>query len=116
VESFGSCLANGKAFVTCDQGSFQRDVLIANPMEQNRALDCDSIFVELYPEELGGMQKMNSKLEEMQIRNEVKMEPVRTWHNDRVQRQRLRTLLLLFQSHRIDQNDRPQNKLNEKAA
>jgi hypothetical protein len=77
-----------KAFVTCDQGSFQRDVLMATPLEQNHALACDSVFVELYPEEeLGGMQKMNSKLEEMHIRNEVKSDSVHTWQDDCVQRQ-----------------------------
>mmetsp|Transcript_24168 Transcript_24168/g.40011 ORF Transcript_24168/g.40011 Transcript_24168/m.40011 type:complete len:960 (-) Transcript_24168:67-2946(-) len=35
------------AFVTCDRGSLERDVVIMTPKDQNRALDGDIVFVEL---------------------------------------------------------------------
>jgi exoribonuclease R len=39
------------AFVTCDRGQFQRDVLIGSLEHQNRALDGDMVYVEILPDE-----------------------------------------------------------------
>mmetsp|Transcript_28395 Transcript_28395/g.58303 ORF Transcript_28395/g.58303 Transcript_28395/m.58303 type:complete len:1180 (-) Transcript_28395:105-3644(-) len=40
---------NGAAFVTCDRGSFSRDVVIKDEKCRNRALDGDYVYVELMP-------------------------------------------------------------------
>ena len=40
---------DSSAFVTCDRGRQKRDVLIATPLERNRALDGDQVYVELLP-------------------------------------------------------------------
>ncbi|KAL7469506.1 hypothetical protein ACHAXS_009760 [Conticribra weissflogii] len=40
---------NGAAFVTCDRGSFSRDVVIKDEKCRNRALDGDYVYVELLP-------------------------------------------------------------------
>jgi len=37
------------SFCSCDRGSQTKDVLIAGPLERNRALDGDQVFVELLP-------------------------------------------------------------------
>jgi DIS3-like exonuclease 2 len=42
---------NGAAFCTCDRGSQVKDVMLDGPMERNRALDGDVVYVELLPEE-----------------------------------------------------------------
>jgi DIS3-like exonuclease 2 len=39
------------SFCTCDRGSQAKDVMIASPLERNRALDGDQVFVELLPPE-----------------------------------------------------------------
>ena len=39
------------SFCTCDRGSQKRDVVIEGPLERNRALDGDVVFVELLPRE-----------------------------------------------------------------
>lgn len=40
---------DGAAFCTCDRGSLTKDVLIESPLERNRALDGDVVFVEILP-------------------------------------------------------------------
>jgi len=40
---------NGVSFITCDQGSLSKGVLIKDVKDRNRALDGDFVFVELYP-------------------------------------------------------------------
>lgn len=40
---------DGASFCTCDRGSQIKDVLVAGPLERNRALDGDEVFVELLP-------------------------------------------------------------------
>ncbi|KAG7366115.1 ribonuclease R [Nitzschia inconspicua] len=42
---------NGAAFCTCDRGSQVKDVMLDGPIERNRALDGDTVYVELLPEE-----------------------------------------------------------------
>lgn len=44
---------NGAAFCTCDRGSQVKDVLLEGPLERNRALNGDVVYVELLPEEEG---------------------------------------------------------------
>lgn len=39
------------SFCTCDRGSQAKDVFITTPLERNRALDGDQVFVELLPPE-----------------------------------------------------------------
>ena len=40
---------DGPAFCTCDRGSLAKDVVLDSPLERNRALDGDTVFVELLP-------------------------------------------------------------------
>jgi len=40
---------DGAAFCTCDRGSQAKDVVLDGPLERNRALDGDLVFVELLP-------------------------------------------------------------------
>lgn len=40
---------DSSSFCTCDRGSQAKDVLIPGPLERNRALDGDQVFVELLP-------------------------------------------------------------------
>ena len=40
---------DGPAFCTCDRGSQVKDVVLDGPLERNRALDGDTVFVELLP-------------------------------------------------------------------
>jgi DIS3-like exonuclease 2 len=40
---------DGPAFCTCDRGSQVKDVVLDSPLERNRALDGDTVFVELLP-------------------------------------------------------------------
>ena len=40
---------DGPAFCTCDRGSQGKDVVLDGPLERNRALDGDTVFVELLP-------------------------------------------------------------------
>ena len=40
---------DGASFCSCDRGSQTHDVLIQGPLERNRALDGDQVFVELIP-------------------------------------------------------------------
>jgi len=40
---------NGPAFCTCDRGSQAKDVVLDSPLERNRALDGDTVFLELLP-------------------------------------------------------------------
>eukprot|EP00934_Nitzschia_sp_Nitz4_P009430 Nitzschia sp. Nitz4//scaffold1_size375055//22941//26060//NITZ4_000211-RA/size375055-processed-gene-0.7-mRNA-1//1//CDS//3329540850//9420//frame0 len=44
---------DGAAFCTCDRGTQSKDVLIETPLERNRALNGDEVFVELLPLEEG---------------------------------------------------------------
>jgi DIS3-like exonuclease 2 len=78
----------GKAFVTCDRGEFQKDVLVETTLEQNRALDGDTVFVELYPEEeeSDSVQGVAKKLDEATVTDAAAEKPVATWQDDDVQR------------------------------
>lgn len=40
------------AFVSCDRGSLKKDIVIRNVADANRALDGDTVYVELLPEEV----------------------------------------------------------------
>mmetsp|Transcript_24188 Transcript_24188/g.67006 ORF Transcript_24188/g.67006 Transcript_24188/m.67006 type:complete len:913 (-) Transcript_24188:596-3334(-) len=40
---------DGAAFCTCDRGTQTKDVVLDSPLERNRALDGDVVFVELLP-------------------------------------------------------------------
>ncbi|CAJ1960111.1 unnamed protein product [Cylindrotheca closterium] len=42
-------MKDAMAFCTCDRGSQQMDVMLAGPLERNRSLDGDTVFVELLP-------------------------------------------------------------------
>jgi len=44
---------DGPAFCTCDRGSQAKDVVLDGPLERNRALDGDTVFVELFPPSQG---------------------------------------------------------------
>ena len=77
---------DGKAFIACDRGHLGRDVLIETPFEQNRALDGDVVFCELYPEE-EGVEDVTTKLANVTLEEEQKEEePVSTWQDDDMQR------------------------------
>ena len=40
---------NATSFVSCDRGSQSKDVVLDGPLERNRALDGDTVYVELLP-------------------------------------------------------------------
>jgi len=44
-------MKDAMAFCTCDRGSQESDVLLAGPLERNRSLDGDTVFIELLPRE-----------------------------------------------------------------
>ena len=79
---------NGKAFVTSDRGDFAKDVLIETPLHQNRALDGDVVFVELFPPE----QDKNSSIEDSETMTNdlsntaISAPPITTWQEDTDQR------------------------------
>ena len=56
-------IRDGAAFCTCDRGSQAKDVVLDGPLERNRALDGDTVFVEILPsrEEDNSGNKMNEK-------------------------------------------------------
>ena len=40
---------NASAFLSCDRGSLSKDILLETPLDQNRAIHGDTVFVELLP-------------------------------------------------------------------
>eukprot|EP00526_Cylindrotheca_closterium_P002831 CAMPEP_0113629878 /NCGR_PEP_ID=MMETSP0017_2-20120614/15516_1 /TAXON_ID=2856 /ORGANISM="Cylindrotheca closterium" /LENGTH=1018 /DNA_ID=CAMNT_0000540305 /DNA_START=64 /DNA_END=3117 /DNA_ORIENTATION=+ /assembly_acc=CAM_ASM_000147 len=44
-------MKDAMAFCTCDRGSQPRDVMLEGPLERNRSLDGDTVFVELLPDD-----------------------------------------------------------------
>jgi VacB/RNase II family 3'-5' exoribonuclease len=69
---------NATGFCTCDRGTQVKDVVLDGPMERNRALDGDNVFVELLPEE----DAKEEKKEASNTGNQSEPTPVHGLGND----------------------------------
>ena len=83
---------DGPAFCTCDRGSQVKDVVLDGPLERNRALDGDAVFVELLPynQEEENQKFQNNTIskanrstpEKVTTKNEAKEETKEEWWQD----------------------------------
>ncbi|CAB9512608.1 DIS3-like exonuclease 2 [Seminavis robusta] len=89
---------DGMAFCACDRGSQKRDILIESALERNRAMNGDTVFIELLPEEDDqdsnhqsgtddGVEELNQKLQHLSTQKEENNsnEEAEMWQDDAVQ-------------------------------
>lgn len=64
---------DGPAFCTCDRGSQAKDVVLDGPLERNRALDGDTVFVELFPptQEAGNEKEQDESTNKNALKKEA---------------------------------------------
>jgi DIS3-like exonuclease 2 len=82
---------DGMAFCACDRGSQKRDVLLESPIERNRGMNGDLVFIELFPEEQEEAVTTNTNsttattanIQDLKISKEEP--PSQMWQDDQIQ-------------------------------